>query len=191
MGIGANAAETDRQFAMSVAQSRESAFTAARRGRRFYSTHQTPGTAITGQAAFNVNTPTWLIRLNGTSVRLILRSISLTLVNTPTNAPNVTVSIDTADRFSAGGAAHVPQNTNEESATASGVTSVLANPTLAAAAPRDLVNDQLLNTQTSKITILFRDGILLGTSSNLMVYTWGAGGTQPDWYWVFEWEEVA
>jgi len=178
----------------SVYQARESAFAAGLRGRRFYSTHQTPNTAITAQASFVATTPTFMLRQAATAVRVILRSITLFIINTPTDDVRVTVTIDTADRFSAGGTSHTPQNVNEESATASGITSFLSNPTATAAGAgtRYLVNALLDNTAPSRLSIDFKDGVLLSTTASLLVYVFGNGGATPaDVFWIFEWEEVA
>jgi hypothetical protein len=177
-----------------VYQPRESAFVASRRGRRFYSTHQTPNTVITAQASFVATTPTFMLRQAATAVRVILRSITLFIVNTPTDDVRVTVEIDTADRFSAGGTSHTPQNVNEESATASGITSFLSNPTATAAGAgtRYLVNALVDNTAPSRLSIDFKDGVLLSTTASLLTYVFGNGGATPaDVFFVFEWEEVA
>lgn len=187
-------AQEEREQGAFVYQARESAFAASLRGRRFYSTHQTPNTAITAQASFVATTPTFLLRQAATSVRVILRSISIFIVNTPTDDVRITVAIDTADRFSAGGTSHTPQNANEESATASGITSFLSNPTATAAGAgtRYLMNTLIDNSAPSTITINFKDGVLLSTTASLLVYVFGNGGATPaDVYWVAEWEEVA
>lgn len=178
----------------SVYQVRESAFGASVRGRRFYSTHQTPNTVITAQASFVATTPTFMLRQAATAVRVILRNFTIFVTNTPTDDVRVTVMIDTADRFSAGGTSHTPQNTNEESATASGITSFLSNPTAiaAGAGTRVLVNGLIDNVATTRISIDFKDGVLLSTTASLLVYVFGNGGATPaDVMWIGEFEEVA
>lgn len=177
-----------------TANGRESAYVASRVGRRFYVTHQTPNTVISAQASFVATTPTFLLRQSATAVRVVLRSITITVVNTPTDDVRITVAIDTADRFSAGGTSVTPQNANEESATASGITSFLTNPTATAAGAgtRYLVNDLIDNLPASSWTVQFKDGVLLSTTASLLVYVFGNGGaTAADVFFTFEWEEVA
>ena len=135
-----------------------------------------------------------MLRQAATAVRVILRNFTIFVTNTPTDDVRVTVTIDTADRFSAGGGSHTPQNTNEESATASGITSFLSNPTATAAGAgtRYLVNGLIDNVATTRISIDLKDGVLLSTTSSLLVYVFGNGGATPaDVFWVAEWEEVA
>lgn len=177
-----------------VYEARESAFAASRRGRRFYATHQTPTTSITAQATFVATTPTLLLQLNAASVRVIVRSLRLVITNATIAPVDIAVAIDTTNRVSVNGTLHTPQNTNEESATGSGVNGFHTNPTATAAGAgtRYLVNDRLASGNGSSITIDFKDGVLLSSTASFLVYLFdSAGASAPTYYWTMEWEEVA
>jgi hypothetical protein len=176
-----------------VLQPRESAFPASRSGRRFYTTHQTPGTVVTGQTSFVATTPTFLLRQAASTRRVILRSIMLSQDGTVAGGKiNVAVVLDTADRFSAGGTAIVPQNPSGPSAVASAITSFLFNPTATAAGggTRVLVQAAAVAALGSVLSIDFKDGVIVGTTGALLIYTWAAT-TGPSWQIILEWEEVA
>lgn len=161
-------------------------------GRRFIATHQTQGTTITGQTSFAATTPTFLLRQNATTVRVVIRNIALTTMGTaPGGNVNIAVVVDTANRFSAGGAAVVPQNLNEASATASGITSFLTNPTATAegATHRVVTQTGIGTTVPTTVFIDYKDGLFLSVTSSLLVYTWAAS-TAPSWLFNFEWSEL-
>lgn len=171
---------------------RQDAFPASRRGRRFYTTHQTLGTFITGQTSIANTTPTFLLRQSGATVRAILRSITLTQMGTVAGGTIfIAVVLDTADRFSAGGVAITPQNVSGDSATASAITSFLTNPTATAAGAgtRVIVQTGAPATLGTITQILFNDGVIVPTTGALLVYT-QAGTTGPSWGFVEEWEEI-
>lgn len=189
--VGSTVAETSP--GAFVYQPRESAFAASRRGRRFYITHQTPDTVITGQTSFVATTPTFLLRSAAASVRVILRSITLHQTGTAAGAEvKITVAIDTADRLSVGGTAVVGQNGNTESSNAIGIGSFLTNPTATAAGAgtRYIVNTGMAASVGSTLTVEFKDGILMGATGSVAVYTWAAT-TAPSWFFTWEIEIVA
>jgi hypothetical protein len=176
-----------------VLQPRESGWPASRRGRRFVATHQTLGTEITAQTAFLATTPTFLMRQAASTRRIILRSIEIVQTNKPGSITEVEVVLDTADRFSAGGTAVTPQNVNEESAVASALTSFLFNPTATAAGAgtRKIFSGAYDNASFGgSITIDFKDAVIMGTTSSLLVYVVDTGGTAPAVKFNFEWEEL-
>lgn len=185
--------EANEASSLNVTQARESAFAAARNGRRFVATHQTPGTLVTAQTGFVATTPTFLMRQSSSSVRIILRSITLTQMGTVAGGPIFIVGmLDPDDRLSAGGTAVVPKNTNLESAGASGLTEFLFNPTATAADAdeRVVVSAGAPATVGTITQIGFRDQVLVPLDGSFLLYTW-APGTAPSWLFTFEWEEVA
>jgi len=170
---------------------RESGWPASRMGRRFFVTHQTIGTVVTGQTAFSATTPTFLLS-NTSTKRLIIRSIQLAQAGTVAGGLiTVAVQINTTDDFSAGGTAVTPQNTNEASATtpAAGVT-FRFNPTATGAAGRVLVQRSVGAVLGTVTVIDLGDAVILGaTSSSMSVFTFAAV-TAPSWYFIVEYEEV-
>lgn len=179
-------------LALSVAQARADEFAAARRGKRFYGTHQTPGTLITAQTSFVATTPTLMYRINSAAIRAIIRSINISVANTPGGVVYVTLAIDTADRWSAGGTLVTLQNSNEESATAA-VGLFYTNPTATAAGggTRYLGTWIVPASAAANYDVDVADGILLGpTASTLLVYVWSAT-TAADLVFTVDLEEVA
>jgi hypothetical protein len=175
-----------------VYQARADEFAAARRGKRFYGTHQTPGTLITAQTSFVATTPTLMYRINSAAIRAIIRSINLSVANTPGGVVYVTLAIDTADRWSAGGTLVTLQNSNEESATAA-VGLFYTNPTATAAGggTRYLGTWIVPASAAANYDVDVADGILLGpTASTLLVYVWSAT-TAADLVFTVDLEEVA
>lgn len=177
---------------MGVVQEFDTEYWAARLGRAFFATHQTPGTVVTGQTSFVDTTPTFLMRQAASSRRIVPRSIALTLAGTaPGGTVTIVVAIDTTDRLSAGGTAVTPQNANEDSATASVLTAFLTNPTATAAGAgtRYLIATAIAVTVPTLIQIDLKDGALVGITGSLLVYTFAAT-TGPSWYFTFKWSEV-
>lgn len=170
----------------------ESEFAAARRGGRFFITHQTPGTLITAQLAFVETTPTLMYRINAATIKAILRSINISVQNTPGAPVFVTVAIDAADRYSAGGTAVALQNSNEESAVAA-VGLAYTNPTATAAG----AGTRYLGTWVgpaaagASFDLQWGDGVLLGaTAATLLIYVYAAT-TAPNISFVIDLEEVS
>lgn len=191
-GNSPSAGVNENSRGLFVLQARESGFAAARRGRRFYATHQTPGTLVTGQTAFVTTTPTYMYRINVATIRAIIRSIHLSLANTPGGLVYVTLAIDTADRWSAGGSLETLQNTNEESATAAAGL-FYENPTATAAGggTRYLGTWIMPATPGASLDLDLQDGVLLGiTASTLLIYVYAAT-TAPQIAHVIDLEEVS
>jgi hypothetical protein len=190
--LSVSASLAEAMAGLLVCQARESGFAAARKGRRFYTTNQTPGTLTTAQVAFVATTPTLMLRINSAAIRAIPRSLDLCLANTPGGLVYVTVCLDTADRYSAAGTAVVPQNTNEESATAP-VSLFYENPTAGAAGAgtRYLGTWIMPAVPGSMLSLRFDDEILQGpTASTFLVYIW-APTTAPQITYALDHEEVA
>lgn len=175
-----------------IYQARADEFAAARRGKRFYGTHQTPGTLITAQTSFVATTPTLMYRINSAAIRAIIRSLSISIANTPGGLVYVTVAIDTADRYDSAGTAVTLQNSNEESATTA-VGLHYFNPTAnaAGAGTRYLGTWTCPATAGANVDLDFGDGVLLGhTAATFLVYIWAAT-TAPQLTHVLDIEEVA
>jgi hypothetical protein len=175
-------------------QARESGFSAARRGKRFVMTGQSPGTLITGGTSFVATAPALMLRINSASYRAIIRSLHLAIGNTPGGPVYVTVALDTSDRYSSGGAAVAPQNMNEESATATGVlaydNSVAIVASAAGGGTRYIGNTIVPASQGATVDIDLKDGVLMGpTASTLLVYVW-AVTTPPQFTYNLEFEDV-
>ncbi|OGT60092.1 MAG: hypothetical protein A3E01_10240 [Gammaproteobacteria bacterium RIFCSPHIGHO2_12_FULL_63_22] len=177
LGVPINTARTI--FAAATADARESGYFAVDLGRRFFITHQTVGTEITAQATFVATTPTILIYNSaGNTSTLILRTIRLTIASVTANAVKVAVMIDPDDRFSAGGTAVVPQNSNEASATAYPGTAARFNPTATAADAdeRVLWNDRIPAGIDQGITLQWRDGVQISGVGSILVYIYDDAG---------------
>jgi hypothetical protein len=187
--------EAEGYPSLAVAQSRESGFAAARRGKRFYVTNQSAysyGTLLTGQTSFVTTTPTLLCRVDNVGIRAIVRSINLSIGNTPGGVVYIAVHLDTVDRYSSGGVSPVPSNTNEESTTTA-ISKWYENPvtTIVQATTRPLGFSLAPATPGTSIQISFADGVLLGPShASLLVYVWAAS-TAPQILYNAEIEEVA
>jgi len=171
-------------------------YAAARRGKRFYATHQTPGTLITAQTSFVATTPTFMYRINSAAIRAIVRSFNLSIQNTPGGPVFVCLAIDTADRYDSAGTAVTLQNSNEESATAA-VGLFYTNPTAnAAGAGTRYLNTWVIPASVGgNMNIDLGDGVLLGpgttpNGSTLLIYVWAAS-TAPDLTFGLDIEEVA
>jgi hypothetical protein len=187
--------ETESAVAMDVVQARASGFAAARRGKRFVTANQTPGTDVTVPVvgAFDATKPLLMLRVNSAAIRAIVRSLKVQLTNTPGSLVRLQLCIDTADRYSAAGTAVVPQNTNEESVTAA-VALAYETPTASAAgAGTRYLQPGILNpVQGEEAEFNLEDGVLLGpTAATLLVYAWQASGTAGTLTWWMEHEEVS
>jgi hypothetical protein len=189
-----SAAIIEKASALSVVQYRESGFAAARRGKRFIMTGQAPGTLITGGTAFVATAPALMLRINSANYRAIIRSLAISIGNTPGGPVYIAVALDTADRYTSGGGAVTPVNTNEESATATGVlaydNSVAIVAAAAGATTRYVVNDIISATPGTIYECSFADEILMGpTASTLLVYVWAAT-TAPQFTYGIDFEDV-
>ncbi|MGH9317723.1 MAG: hypothetical protein ACRD1P_11540 [Thermoanaerobaculia bacterium] len=181
------------QSALAILEARESGFLSSIRGRRFIATPQTAGATLTAQAAFVATTPTLMLRqAAGATETEVIRSLSLTSFAATPAAIRVVVMLDPDDRFSAGGTTIVPQNPNEGSAAASGITSFLENPTATAADAdeRIIYNGGFPGGIGASLTLGFRDALILVGVGTLLVYIFDAlGAAAPVVAHGTEWEE--
>jgi hypothetical protein len=159
--------------------SRESGYFSAIENRRFSFTHQTPGTLITAQATFAATTPTLILYNSaGNGTTIILRTVRVTVLEATTAPVFISVAIDTADRFSAGGTVITGQNWNEASAVAYPGTAFRFNATASAAGAgtRYLWTDAIPTGIGASITISFRDGVIVSGVGSVLVYLWDSAG---------------
>jgi hypothetical protein len=174
-------------------EGRESGYHSSNRGRRFIATSQTAGATLTAQAAFVATTPTLMLRqAAGATETEVVRSISISSFATLPAGIRVVVMLDPDDRFSAGGTSVTPQNPNEGSAAASGITSFLENPTATAADAdeRIIYNEGFAGGIGAKLVLEFKDELILAGVGTILVYVFdSAGATAPTIAYNWEWEE--
>ena len=179
--------------ALYVVEPRESGWLSSNLGRRFIATSQTAGAALTAQAAFVATTPTLMLRQSaGATETEVIRSISISSFAALPAGIRVVVMLDPDDRFSAGGTSVTPQNPNEGSAAASGITSFLENPTATAADAdeRIIYNEGFAGGIGAKLVIEFLDELILSGVGTLLVYVFdSAGAVAPTIAYNEEWEE--
>jgi len=162
-------------------QDRGKAYGSCIGGRRFAVAHQTPGTQITGQTSFVATTPTFLIRQAAASHRVVLSNFALCQDGTPAGGTiHVAVVLDPADRYSTGGSAITPQATMSDSEESAGFT-FRTNPTATSPSSARILYEW---TQPVWAGSVFNpdlhDGVVLGTTGSILVYTWAAT-TAPTW----------
>lgn len=150
-------------------------------GRRFSVAHQTPGTTITGQTSFVATTPTFLINQASAAHRVVLSNFALCQIGTPAGGTiHIAVAIDSADRYSSGGTAITPQATAMPSAVSAGF-GFRFNPTASAPSSVRYLYEW---TQPAWAGSIFNpdlhDGLLIGFTGSILVYTWAAA-TAPTW----------
>ncbi len=160
---------------------RGKAFASCVGGRRFSVAHQTPGTTITGQTSFVATTPTFLISQAAAAHRVVLSNFALCQVGTPAGGTvHIALAIDSSDRYSTGGTAITPQATAMPSALSPGF-SFRFNPTASAPSSVRILNEW---TQPAWAGSIFNpdlhDGVLIGFTGSILVYTWAAT-TAPTW----------
>jgi len=171
---------------------RADGYAAVSRGRRFYTTHQTPGTGITAQTSFVATTPTFLLNNLAATKGAILRSIIVSQSGVVAGGNiNYSVAIDSANRYSSGGTLVVPQNGNADSVVTSAMTAFRFNATATAAGAgtrylAEVVVPPSLGTITS---FLFDDGAFIGTTGSILFYAFAAV-VAPTLRFVFECEEA-
>lgn len=159
---------------------RAKAYSSCVGGRRFSVAHQTPGTTITGQTSFATTTPTFLIRQSNAAHRVVLSNFALCQIGTPAGGTiHVAVAIDASDRYSSGGTAITPQATAMPSALTPGF-SFYYNPTCSAGSPRYLYEWTQPAWAGSIFNPDLHDGVLIGFTGSILVYTWAAT-TAPTW----------
>lgn len=169
-----------------VLQPRRDGYYSAKIGQSFATAHQTPSTDVTGQTSFDATTPTFLFYQAAAANRVILRDLCLSLVGTaPGGVVHVALATDTANRFSAGGTAVVPQNTSGLSTVAAGVTfRYNATASAAGAGTRYLRKWSVPAGLGAIICPAFDDEVIIGATGSILVYTW-AGTTGPTWAFSF------
>lgn len=176
-----------------IVEGRESGYHSSNRGRRFIATSQTAGAELTAQAAFVATTPTLMLRqAAGATETEVIRSIRIGSGAATPAVIKVVVMLDPDDRFSAGGTAVVPQNPNEGSAAASGITSFLENPTATAADAdeRIIFNGQFVGGDGASLTLNFKDELILAGVGSLLIYVFdAASAAAPTIDHNEEWEE--
>ena len=163
------------------------AYWTCRDGIRYMVTHQTIGTNITGQTSFVDTTPTFFIRNNQTTNRLILSNFSLSQTGTVAGG-EITIAqvLDTADRNSTPGTLVVPQNTNGESTDTAGFTFQTNPTTTAAGGGTRVVETEDIAAQVGAVYAPdWRDGIIIPANGSFLVYTFAAT-TGPSWKFTFE-----
>ena len=174
-----------------VLQGRDKKYNALLYNKLFKVTHQTPGTDITGATGYVATTPTFMLYNTGTSTNdVILGSIWLSQVGTVAGGfIDIVVMIDSVNRYASGGTAVVPQNSNMGSAVTAGA-AFRTTPTASAATATQRVvwatsAPKTLGTTT---VIDFQDGIRIGTTGSILIYTF-AGTTGPSWAFNLEFTE--
>jgi hypothetical protein len=150
-------------------------------GRRYSVAQQTPGTTVTGQTSFSATTPTFLIRQASAAHRVVLSNFALCQDGSAAGGTiHVAVAVDSSDRYSSGGTSITPQATAMPSALAAGFT-FRTNPT--ASAPGSV---RYLYEWTQPVWLGsvfnpdFHDGVLIGFTGSILIYTWAAT-TAPTW----------
>ena len=159
-------------------------------GLAFAATHQAPDTVIQGFPSFDETKPTFLFRISSAIRRVVPRVMRLTQMGDPaSDTIRISVAIDSADRFSAGGVPVIPKNLNTDEDVASVVNFLLApTATAAGAGTRYVANDAMPPSAGASFDLDFSDAIILGKTSSLLIYTW-APVTPPSWFFSFSWVE--
>lgn len=150
-------------------------------GRRYSVAHQTPGTTITGQTSFVATTPTFLINQSNAAHRIVLSNFALCQAGTPAiDLIHIALAIDSSDRYSSGGTSITPQATAMPSALSPGF-SFRFNPTATSPGSVRILNEW---TQPVWAGSVFNpdlnDGVLIGFTGSILVYTWAAT-VAPTW----------
>ena len=165
---------------------RRDGYYSAKIGQSFATAHQTPSTDVTGQTSFVATTPTFLLYNDAAANRILLRDFSLSLVGTaPGGVVHVALAIDTANRYSAGGTAVVPQNTSGlSSVAATGAFRYGATASAAGAGTRYLRKWSVPAVVGAVLPVEFDDEVIIGATGSILIYTWAAT-TGPTWAFSF------
>lgn len=159
-------------------------------GERYAATHQTPGTGVAaGATGFVATTPTLLIY--GAVKPIVIAKIFLSQSGTvATNAPNITLALDSANRFSSGGTAFGIVNTSRASSKTSTATALTGATATAAGAGTKYVANYVVPKVVGTFTDLeYPDGLIVPAAGSFLLYTWG-GSTNPTWQINVEFIEV-
>lgn len=160
---------------------RGKAYSSCAGGRRFSVAHQTPGTTITGQTSYVATTPTFLIYQDSAAHRAVLSNFALCQAGTPAvDLIHVAVAIDSTNRYSSGGTSITPQATAMPSDLSAGF-SFRFNPTASSPSAARILYEW---TQPVWAGSVFNpdlhDGILIGFTGSILIYTWAAT-VAPTW----------
>lgn len=179
------------------AQDRGPAYWSARHGFRYTVCHQTIATNVTGQTSFDATTPTFLIYHTGGTKKLILSAMHLSQVGTVAGALiNVLVASDRVVRYASGGTAVVAKPTfnsadtgNADIADVTPDFTFRYNPTSDAAVATTRYHYQWSITPNTTnpvpFSVDFEDGIIVGKTGAISIYTWAAT-TGPTWKFAFD-----
>jgi hypothetical protein len=169
---------------------RKARYSALRDGKLFKATHQTPGTAVTGQTSFVATTPTFLIQTSAAAKGISGLNFWLSQSGTVAGATiDIAVVIDNTARFSSGGTSITPLNSDMTSSI-SAVSTFRYNPTASAASGsvRVLWGSSVIASLGTTTIFDFEDGLAVGTTGSILIYTFAAT-TGPTWRFGFEWIE--
>ena len=163
-------------------RARADGFVDAKAGRRFATTHQTPGTAITGQTSFVATTPTLLFHSAALNRKLTFKKILLCQVGVVAGGTiEGILMVDTADRYSAGGTALTPQNVNaDDTTTPAAVCHFNPTATAAGAGTRYIMPFSAPASLGAMTVLDLSDAPIIGLTGSLALYTWAAV-TGPTW----------
>ena len=157
-------------------------------GKLFKATHQTPGSAVTGQTSYVATTPTFLIYQAAATTSIVGLSMWLCQAGTVAGGViDIAIGMASTNLYSSGGTAVVPQQSDMSQTTASNAT-MRFNPTTTGVPSRVLWAITAPATLGTVTSIDFEDGFLIGVTGSIAVYTWAAA-TGPTWRFGFEWIE--
>jgi hypothetical protein len=156
----------------------------------FKVTNPTPGTQIAGQTSYSATTPTFLLQTDGADREVVGLDMWLWQAGNAAGSDiEVVVMMDSTARYSSGGTEVTPVNSDMTSTTTA-TSEFYINPTCSAASAnvRQLWSAHVDNVLCTKTEIDFEDGIKIGDTGSILVYTWAAS-TAPSWIFGFEFVE--
>lgn len=164
-------------------------YIAMRNGLLFSVTHQTPGTGITGQTSYVATTPTFLLYQSASTRTINGLSLWLSQMGTVAGGTiTIAIGIASTSLYSSGGTALTP-NSRDAAQSKTPSASFRYNPT-ATGAPTFIWSASAPATLGTITTFDFEDGISIGTTGSIAVYTFAAT-TGPTWALGVEWWEEA
>lgn len=142
---------------------------------------------VTGQVSFAETTPTWIIYGAGLGKRIILSQMILTQTGTPAGgAIDLRIYVAPSNRFSSGGNAQTPVNTNAQRAETFSA-SFRDGATAAAGTDERLILNRsiaVLAGDTFKLPAELEEVVQFEGTGSILIYT-SAATTGPTWDWVF------
>lgn len=169
----------------------------AQRGQLWCVSHQTPGTGVTGQTAFDATTPTFLIRSAGTKRKLLDRLVLGLRGTAPGDDVDIVIAVDPVDRLSAATGTlvtpYVPHTKRKISDDTADFT-FRYNPTAIAAGTDDnlprFIHHETIGVVTlagvmRSVEIDLRGKCAIEGTGSILVYTW-SGTTGPTWGFTFD-----